>query len=73
MLRLGLTNLREVKLMNGIWVPIAITAVLVLATVADLWDDWEKFKEEWLIACSALCIKPGLFIAVVWVVWSSFN
>lgn len=59
--------------MDNIWVPIAITAVLVVVTVADLWDDWDKFKEEWLVACFALCIKPGLLVVAAWVVWSSFN
>ncbi len=59
--------------MNSIWVPIAVTLLMVILVVCDISDEWEKFKKQWFLSLIALMIKPGLFIAASWVVWSTFN
>lgn len=59
--------------MNGIWVPIAVTLLMLVLVIWDIKDEWEQFKKEWLFASLVLCIKPGLLIAASWVVWSAFN
>lgn len=67
--------------MNGIWVPIAATLIIGACTVIDLWDEnevlslrgepssWAKFKEEWVLACLALAVKPGLILFAIWAIW----
>lgn len=59
--------------MNGIWVPIAVTLLMLVLVIWDMWDEWEQFKKQWFLASIALCVKPGLLIAAGWVVWFAFN
>ena len=54
---------------SALWVPISFTILVVMITIIDLWDDWDKFKQQWFLACLVLLVKPGLFIAIVWWIW----